>query len=339
MMCGRRALALSMLLLLALGLSDASAQEASRISFVIGSGVGGGYDAYSRLLANHIGRHLPGQPAVVAQNMPGAGSLRATNYLYNEAPKDGSVIGMIDQAIYFNQILGAPQLKADATKFGWVGRLASNHPVMFGWHAAPAKSIEDVRSKPMVIATSGTASRLYILLLNNQLGFKFKLIKGYEGTADSRLAMERGEVDALVMPWPVLKAEAGPWLAQKKINLILQTGSEGDAELAHVPLMIDLGRDDGERRLLQLFASPSTIGRSVLAPPGLAPERLAVLRRAFMATMADAAFRADIARAQLDLDPLSGEALQDAIAGKSDLAPELVAQARRIAEMDAQGGN
>ena len=323
--------------LLSLAASPAVAQDfykGKTITFVIGTAVGGGYDSYSRLIATHIGQHLPGRPAVVPQNMPGAAMIRATNYLYNEAPHDGTVIGMIDQAMYLNQILGVPQLRADVRKFNWIGRLVSNSAVLYAWHTAAVKKIEDAYTHELIVSTTGSASRLNWLMLDNLLGLRLKLINGYQGSADSRLAMERGEIQALSQPWSALKTEAGTWLAEKKINLLLQTGADKNAELPQVPRMIDLARNADEAAILQLFSSPSTVGRSVLAPPGLPAERVAMLRRAFDEAIKDPALLADAKRQKLDLDPMSGEDLQAAIVGKGALPDPLVAKAREIAEID-----
>lgn len=327
----------ALLALFLLGCGFAQAQDfykGKTVTFVIGTAPGGGYDTYSRLIAAHIGKHLPGQPNVVAQNMPGAAMIRATNYLYNEAPRDGTVIGMIDQAMYLNQILGVAQLKADVTKFNWIGRLISNSAVLYAWHTAPVKKIEDTYTHELVVSTSGAASRMNWLLLDNLLGMKLKLINGYQGSSDSRLALERGEVEALSQPWPVLKVENPEWLRDKKITLLLQTGADKNAELPQVPRMIDLARNDGERALLQLFSSPSTVGRSVTAPPGLPAERVRELRQGFMEALKDPAFLAQAKKANLELDPLPGEELQAAITGTGDLPPDLVAKARAIVESD-----
>ena len=306
------------------------------VTFVIGTAPGGGYDTYSRLIASHIGRHLPGQPAVVPQNMPGAAMIRATNYLYNEAPKDGTVIGMIDQAMYLNQIMGLPQLRADVTKFTWIGRVLSNSAVLYDWYTSPVKKIQDAFTHELVISTTGTASRMNWLVLDNLLGMKARLINGYQGSSDSRLAIERGEVDALSQPWSVLKNEGAAWLRDGKINLLLQTGADAHPELPQVPRMIDLARNDDERALLQLFSSPSTVGRSVMAPPGLPPARVTELRQAFEDTLRDPALLAVVKQANLELDPLPGAALQEAIAGKGTLPPALIARAKEVAEFDPQ---
>ena len=303
------------------------------ITFVVGSAPGGGYDTYSRLIATHLGKHIDGQPAIITQNMPGAGSIRAANYLYNAGRKDGTEVGMLDQAIYLYQILGTPDLKADATRFYWIGRVLRNSAVLFARREASIQKIQDVFTRELIVSASGTASRLNWTVLKNTLGLKFRMIEGYQGTGDSLLAVQRGEVDALSMEWPILRVLGQPLIRDHKINLLLQTGLEKEADLQQVPRMIDLARNEDERKLLELFSSPSLIGRSVVAPPGTAPERVVELRRAFMATMQDESFHANVSKAHLEISPLAGEALQAAILKQGQLPAGLIARARRAAGM------
>jgi tripartite-type tricarboxylate transporter receptor subunit TctC len=302
------------------------------VTFIIGSAPGGGYDTYSRLIASHIGQHLEGRPSVIPQNMPGAGSIRAANYLYNAARKDGTTIGMLDQAIYLYQILGTPDLKIDAVKFQWIGRILRNSAVLFARREAQVHRIADVFDKELIVSASGTASRLNWTVLKNVLGMKFTLIQGYQGTGDSMLALERGEVDALSVEWPILRITGQPLIREGKINLLLQTGLEKEADL-QIPRMIDLARNEDERKLLELFSSPSVIGRSVVAPPGTPPERVAELRSAFMATIQDESFLADVRRTGLLISPLPGNELQAAVAKQGDFPPALIVRARRAADM------
>jgi len=301
------------------------------INLIIATATGGGYDTYARLIARHLGRHIPGQPAIVPQNMPGAAGIRAANYLYAAAPKDGTAVGMLDQATYLDQVLGTPGLTADATRLNWIGRILSNSAVLYAWHLAKVKRIEDALTQELIVSTSGAASRLNWTVLNNVVGTKLKIITGYQGSSDSRLAMIRGEVDALSQPWPVLKVEAEQLLRDRQINLLLQTGADKHLELSHVPNMIDLAKNEDDKTLLSLFSSPSTIGRSIAAPPGLPAERVIMLREAFAATIKDPALIDEANRLKLELDPLDGAALQAAIAGTA-VAPEVVARARRVAE-------
>jgi tripartite-type tricarboxylate transporter receptor subunit TctC len=323
-------------LLLGLGfIAPAAADDfyqGKTVNFVIGYPVGGGYDTYSRLIASHLGEHIAGHPSVVPLNMPGAVTIRATNYLYNEAPRDGTVIGMIDQAIALNQVLGTAQLRADATRFSWIGRIVGNSAVLYSWHLAGVKTIQDTFAHELIVAAGGVSSRLNWQVLNNVVGTKLKLISGYPGTGEERIAMERGEIEAVSQPWPIIKNELAQWLAEKKINLLVQTGADKNPDLPDVPRMIDLAKSEDDAALLALFSTPSTIGRAVVAPPNLPPERIKELRRAFMATLQDPAFRRDAERAKLDLEPLPGEDLQAAVANAGKFSPDLIARAQHIAE-------
>jgi tripartite-type tricarboxylate transporter receptor subunit TctC len=306
--------------------------QGKTVNFIIGYPVGGGYDTYSRLITAHLGRHLAGHPNVVALNMPGAVTIRAANYLYNEVPKDGTVVGMIDQAIYLNQILGTSQLRADAARFNWIGRIVSNSAVLYAWHLSPVKKIQDTLTRELIVAAGGASSRLNWMVLNSVVGTKLKVISGYGGTGEERLAMERGEIEAVSQPWPIIKTELAQWLADKKINLLVQTGADKNPGLADLPSMVDLAGNDDDAALLRLFSTPSTIGRSVVAPPGLPPERVAELRRAFIETLRDPLLLRDVERAKLDIEPLPGEALQAAVASAGKFSPELITRAQRIAE-------
>jgi tripartite-type tricarboxylate transporter receptor subunit TctC len=331
-----RTIRLSLLAALLTGLVSGAAADdfyqGKTVNFVIGYPVGGGYDTYSRLVAAHLGDHLAGHPGVIPLNMPGAVTIRATNYLYNEAPKDGTVIGMIDQAIYLNQILGTAQLRADAARFSWIGRIVSNSAVLYAWHLSPVKKIEDTFARELIVAAGGVSSRLNWLVLNTVVGTKLKLISGYPGTGEERIAMERGEIEAMSQPWPIIKTELAQWLVEKKISLLVQTGVDKNPGLTGVPRMIDLAKNDDDAALLSLFSTPSTIGRSVVAPPGLPAQRLTELRRAFTETLRDPAFLRDVERAHLDLEPLTGEEVQAAVVGARNFSPELIARAQRIAE-------
>jgi tripartite-type tricarboxylate transporter receptor subunit TctC len=320
-----------------LGMGPARADDdffrGKTLTFIVPTAPGGGYDTYSRLIARHISQFLPGQPNVVVQNMPGAGGIRTANYLFNIAPKDGTVIAMLDQAVYLDHILGTPGLTADPATFNWIGRLISNSAVLYARQDAKVKTIDDVFTHELIVSTSGTASRLNWTVLNNVVGTKFKIITGYKGTTDSRLAMLRGEVDALSQPWAVLKLEGEQLLKNQQINLLLQTGLQRNADLPQVPRMVDLAKNDDDRALLGLFASPSTIGRSVAAPPGVPAERVAALRKAFSAAINDPALANDAEKSKLELEPLDGAALQSSITGGGAVAPALVARARRAADI------
>jgi tripartite-type tricarboxylate transporter receptor subunit TctC len=318
---------------------QADAQEpfyrAKTVSLIIASNTSGGYDTYGRLLGRHIGKHLPGHPAFVVQNMPGAGGIRAANHLYNVAARDGTVIGIFDQAVFLDQLLGVAGLRGDVTRFNWIGRLVGNSAVLFAWHTAKVKTIEDALTHELVVAAPGSSSRLNWTALNALAGTRLKLLTGYEGPATAKIAMERGEVEALSLPWSVLKAENADWLRDKKINLLLQTG-EKNPGLEDLPRMLDLAKSEADRRVLDIFVAPTVVGRSFVAPPGVPRERVEELRTAFMAMVKDPEFLAEIERMNFELGPMSGADLQ-AFIGK-DYPPALIERAKEVAKLAGARG-
>ncbi len=314
-------------------LADEPFYKGKTISLIVGSNASGGYDTYGRLLARHMGKHINGHPNFVVQNMPGAGGLRSANHIYNVAVKDGTVMGIFDQAVFLDQLLGAATLRGDVTKFNWIGRMIGNSAVLFAWHTAKVKSAADALKDELIVAAPGSSSRLNWTALNALAGTKLKLLTGYEGPATAKIAMERGEVEALSLPWSVLQAENPEWLRDKKINLILQTGIEKNRTLPDLPRMVDLARNEDNRKVLEIFATSSVVGRSFVAPPAVPKERVDELRGAFTTMVKDADFLADIAKLNFDLEPMSGEDLQAFIA--KDYPPALIERAKEIARKNA----
>ncbi len=334
-MRARRFLSAMALAFAALGIVlPAMAQEpfykGKTIALIIGSNASGGYDGYGRLLARHMGRHIPGNPGFVVQNMPGANGVRSANHVYNVAAQDGTVMGIFDQAMFLRQVLGAPGVKGDVAKFNWIGRLVSNSAVLFAWHTAKVKTIEDVFTHELIVAASGAASRLNWAALNALVGTKFRLVTGYEGPATAKIAMMRGEVEALSLPWSALRSENPEWLRDKQINLLLQTGDKNPG-LEHLPRMVDLARTDDARRLLEIFASPSVVGRAFVAPPEVPRERVEVLRAAFLAMLKDEAFLADARKINFDIDAMAGAELQSYFT-QASYPPDLSERAKAIAK-------
>jgi len=301
------------------------------LEIIVSSSVGAdSYDALSRLVARHIGAHLPGNPNVVVRNMPGAGGILAANQLYNLAPRDGTAIGMLDQSIYETQLFKVAELKADVTKMNWIGRVIANNAGLFAWHTAAVQKIADAYSKPLIVCSTGSAGQLRWTMLKRLLGLKLQLVTGYKGTGDGLVAMERGEVEALSMPWTVFRVIRAEWVRDHKINVLLQTGLDAAPDLPGVPRMVDLGRNAEERQILELFSQPEKVGRSFTAPPGLQPARIAELRSAFAATLKDSNFLGDIGKAQVDLSPLPGEELQATITQALSYSPAIVEKAQAL---------
>jgi tripartite-type tricarboxylate transporter receptor subunit TctC len=319
---------------LATWLPSATAQELfykdKTISLIIGSNASGGYDGYGRLLSRHLGRHIPGNPGFVVQNMPGANGVRAASHVYSVAAKDGTVLGIFDQAMFLRQLLGAPGLKGDVAKFNWVGRLVSNSAILFAWHTAKVKKIEDVFAHELIVAASGAASRLNWAALNTLAGTRFRMVTGYEGPASAKIAMMRGEVEALSLPWSALRAENPEWLRDKQINLLLQTGDKNPG-LEHLPRMVELAKTEEARKVLEIFASPSVVGRAFVTTPEVPRERVEILRKAFVAMLKDEAFRANAKKINFDIDAMPGAELQAYFANASYPA-NLLARAKAVAK-------
>ena len=306
--------------------------KSHEITVYIGYAPGGGYDLQCRIFAAHLGKHLPGNPTVIAKNQPGAGSLRLANELYNILPKDGTALGMIGEALILQQVLGAPEARFDATKFDWIGRIAESGSVLVVRPDAPIANIEDARTHETTIGVPGAGSvnALTLNVLDHVLGTKFKLISGYEGSAQIHLAVERGEVQGSgSTPWPFDKQ----WVVKQKLRPIYQATLEPtlDPDLAGVPTVLQLARSDDDRALFRFFWLYTVIGRSIVAPPGVPAERLAVLRAAFDATVADPAFIADANKANIELAVLDGEKLAALIRDAVSLKGPLLAEAKRVA--------
>jgi tripartite-type tricarboxylate transporter receptor subunit TctC len=305
------------------------------IDIIVGYTVDNSFDTYPRMMAKVMSKYLPGNPNIIIQNMPGAGSMRATNHLYNIAAKDGTVLGVIDQAMPLNQLLKLPGLQADVFKFNWIGRFVDNSSILYGRSGAAVQKADDLFTKELIAATPGTSSRLNYLALNTVAHTKIKMITGYDGSSSARLALERGEIDALTQPWPAVRAEYASQLKDGKINLLLQADINKHPQLQHVPRMMDLAKDDEGRGILELFSSSADLGRALMAPPGLPAQRVAELRAAFMKSIEDPAFKAEADKAQLDLAPMSGEQLQTMLEGMH-YPPALLDKAREIAKQASQ---
>ena len=302
------------------------------ITLTNGYAPGSGNDIIGRLVARHLGKHVPGQPRVVAQNMPGAGSYKAANYLYSVAPKDGTVLGYIAQTAATEELLGNPAVQFQTAKFNWIGRMSSYNNVSIGWHTSKVKSIADAQKIEATIGATGVGSAVYIYpnVMNNVLGTKFKIVSGYEGTAQSALAMERGEVDAVTMGWFTVKSTHKNWLDGKSINIFVQFLMERHPDLPNVPTIVEFARTPEEKQLFSLFANEGDIGKGILAPPGVPPSTVNTLRRAFDAMAKDPEYIADADKLQLERDSTSGEKVQKLIEAVAQTPPAVVEHAKAL---------
>lgn len=304
-----------------------------QITLFVGSGPGGGFDTYARVLARHMPGHIPGGPRAIVKNMPGGGGgLNLANYLYNVAPKDGSEFGMFTASVLFIPLFELEGARFEAAKFGMIGAMNSETKVCVVWHEAPATTFADAFDTPVRIGTTGLFTDIHQLplFLKDVLGVKFNLVKGYPGTGDIKLAMERREVDGLCASWSFFETQASDWLRDKKAIPLVQLSDKSRADLQGVPLAIDYARDEKRRAVLELSFAPSDIERQWSAPPGLPPERLAALRAAFDATLRDAEFLAEAKSRNLEIGPISGAEAEAVLRRAYNAPPEVIEWARQI---------
>jgi tripartite-type tricarboxylate transporter receptor subunit TctC len=281
------------------------------VHMIIGFGPGGGYDLWGRTVARHIGRHLPGNPTVIAQNMPGAGSYAAASYIFNIAPRDGTVLGIIARDAALGPLSGAAGARFDPTKLSWVGTPAKETNVCIAYHTARVQSVEDLFDKPLILGDTGpgTGTRSYPKALNELIGTKFKLVGGFPASSDVFLAMERGEVEGICESLDSIRIRRPDWIPTKKIAILFQGGAEPNPELKGAPFVLDLARTAEQRLAIEFLYAGQGIGRPFVAPPGLPADRLKMLRGAFNATMKDADFAAEVQKSKLELEPDDGEHL------------------------------
>jgi tripartite-type tricarboxylate transporter receptor subunit TctC len=319
--------------------SPADFYKSRTVDLYVGYSVGGGYDLYARVLARHIGRHLPGNPTVVVKNMEGAGSLRLANWLYRVAPKDGSVFATIGRGTGFDPLLGVPAAQFDAPRFTWIG--SGNHEVSVcvayagssGAGTAGVTTFADLRNREMTVGGTGASSDTdqFPRVLNGVLGTRMKIVSGYPGGNDVVLAMERGEVQGRCgWSWSSVKSTHGAMIAGNQLHVLLQLSLHKHAELPDVPLVVDLAANDEERQILTLIFARQVMGRPFLAPPGIPADRAEALRSAFMATMTDPAFVAEAKKAQLEVNPVAGEDLQNLVAEIYRTPPEVAKKAAQL---------
>ena len=305
-----------------------------KVRMLVGYGVGTGNDLYMRLLARHIGKHIPGNPAIGPENMPGAGSMVMMNYLYSTAARDGTAIGVPSRNLAVEPLLGNAQARYDALKFTWLGSMSRDVSTCITWHASGIKTIEDAKRRDVPVGATGAPadSNIFPKLLNTALGTRFRTVLGYPDSAAVGIAMERGEVDGYCsFTWSAIKSARPQWLAQKQINVVLQLSLSKHAELPDVPTAMELAKDDTSRQLFALAFGTQKMGRPVAAPPGVPTDRAHALRQAFDATMADPEFQADAKRTAIEIDgPIPGQEVDEILKQIYATPKDLVAKFEAI---------
>ena len=304
------------------------------LRLVVGVGVGSGYDINARLLARHMAAHVPGEPTIIVQNQPGAGSLAMTNALYNNGPFDGTAIGASFNGMPTTPLLQPAGARFDPVKINWLGSTNRETQAMYVWHAAPAQVLEDAKAREIVIGAQAPGSTQfdYPVLANSLFGFKFKVVTGYESTPKIHLAMESGEVHGTIANWSTLKAINPNWVAEKKIRILAQWALKKNAELGDVPLFLDLATTDAKRAALKLMLARLEYGRPFFLPPNVPAARVAALRQAFDATVRDPAYLAEADKLKIDVDPLSGGEVAALIEQVSRTPADTVARVRAALE-------
>lgn len=315
--------------------SGAEFYRGKTVTLLIGSAPGGGYDAMGRAVSRHIGKHIPGNPTVIVQNMSGAGGIIPTNHLFKIAAKDGSLIGSVNNTTPFEPLLGSREASYDPTQFNWLGTPSVEVGLVAVWHESPIKTLDDLKSIQSAMGSSGANSTpsFYARLLNELIGAKMKIVMGYPGQNEAFLAMERRELDGYPSTfYSALTSTRPEWLRDKKVRIIVQYGPQKQPELADAPFLPDLLTKPEDKALAQVAFAALSLGRPFLMPPGVPADRVAIMRKALMEVFTDKDFIAEAEKLQLMVSSFrTGEQLQKEIADAYNSPPDLVARLRRLA--------
>jgi tripartite-type tricarboxylate transporter receptor subunit TctC len=314
--------------------AQADFYKGKTVDLMIGYSVGGGYDVYARLIARHLGKHIPGNPIVTPKNMEGAGSLRLANWLYNVASKEGLVFGTIGRGTGFDPLLGSKTAQFDGTKFNWIGSANDEVSVCVVWNGrGKVTKFDDLLTQELAVGGTGAAADTdqFPRIINGVLGTKMKIITGYPGGNDVNLALERGEVDGRCgWSWSSVEATRKTWITDKKITILMQLSLKKHPGLPDVPLIVDLAKTDEQRQILKLIFARQPLGRPFLAPPGVPQDRVDMLRKAFVDTMTDKDFLAEADKAQLEITPIDGASLQKLVTEVYRTPPAIAQKAAEI---------
>jgi tripartite-type tricarboxylate transporter receptor subunit TctC len=319
--------------------TEDDAYRGRNINLIVSTDAGTGYDVYARTIARHWQRHIPGTPSITVQNMAGAGGLRAANLLFNVSPKDGLTLGLVQATVPYEPLFGNKQAIFDPRKFNWLGTPGQETSTVIVWHSVPVQALQDAKKRGLTLAATGRASTpaFYARVITALLGVPINLIAGYKSQNEVFISMERGEHEGSAGTFfSTLKASKSDWLSEGKIRVLLQYGSKPNPELKGVPFALDLIADAQDKQIMEIASAPLALGRPLFAPPGVAPELVAILRRSLLQTFQDPAYLADCEKQSIACDTaLSGEVVADILA-KSYNAPE-AARERLIAIYDATG--
>jgi tripartite-type tricarboxylate transporter receptor subunit TctC len=303
------------------------------ITIIIPIGPGGAYDAYARILSRHLGRQLPGNPTIIARNMPGGGGVIASNHLYNVAPQDGTTLAIVISSFANDQLFGNPQIRYDARNFLAIGRLVDATSVLFFWHTSPIKTLRDLFDKPSTIGITAVndVPAYRPRAMNRLLGTQIRLIPGYPSARDFVLASERGETDGGTSTYLGLSQLFASHLQEKKLLLLVQFALQRDRAMPDIPTVLELAQDAETREVFRFLVSTDEIGRSLFTTPNVPPARLAMLRAAFQRMLADPDFRAEADALKLPLVPKTGEEMQKVVADSFNISAAAMAKIKEVA--------
>jgi tripartite-type tricarboxylate transporter receptor subunit TctC len=318
--------------------SPAEFYKGKTVTIVVGSDTGGGYDLNARVLARHLPRHIPGNPNIVVQNKPGASSMVAANYVYEVAPRDGTVIAAVQRPIPFQPLLGEAGARYDVRKIQWLGSTMNELGVVVAWHTAPQQTAADLFKSEMLVGGTGPATdtELFARALNNVAGTKFRIVSGYPGQSQIALALERGEIQGTAnWSWSDIVNARADWLRDKKIRVLLQLGLKKSPDLPSVPLVLDILHTDEQRQIFQILMGMKALGRPYFVAPEVPKERSDALRVAFMQTMSDPEYLEEARRVLGIVDPTSGAEMQKIVEEVYALPPKVIEKARDAMKVPA----
>jgi tripartite-type tricarboxylate transporter receptor subunit TctC len=315
----------------------ADTDKSKTITIVTSTGVGGSLDIIARLISRHMAKYVPGTSNVIVQNMPGAGDVLATNYMFNVAPKDGTYIATVNNTIPLHQVMDGQGVRYDVRKFNWLGSTGAENSAIIVWRTAGVKTIDDLRKKEVVLGGTGVGSGtvIYPVAMNNILGTKFKIVFGYKTSEDVNIALERGEVQARSFALRGINGQHPDWVKENKIVFVAQVGARRDKALPDVPLISELAKNEEERKILNLISFPEALGTIYLAPPNMTAETLTPLQTGFQATLRDKDLLAEAAKLRLNINPMSAEELGQIIDETVNVSPEVAAKAKEAMEPPA----
>jgi tripartite-type tricarboxylate transporter receptor subunit TctC len=300
------------------------------IALVTSTGVGGTYDVVARFAARYMPAYIPGAPIIIVQNMPGGGNVLAANHMYNIAPQDGTAIATMHSAIPLQQVLDPAGVRYDADKFNWIGSTGPQNEVILAWRTAGITTIAQAMEREMIVGGTGSSAGMVIIpaAMNSLLGTKFKIVTGYRSSEDVNLAMARGEVQARAFSIGSIVSQHPDWLSEHKVAFLAQIGIKRDPLLPDVPLLMELARNEEQRRIFELLSSGPALGQPYMAPPGLPADRLATLRQAFAATLTDAGFLGEMQKLQFEIDPMSATEVAAIVHETIQQPADIVAKAK-----------